>query len=87
MSLALAGLFVVNIAAPASADDTSKYFPPQRVAQLHAMYRASYAGCEEKMSETGWSNRESYFFCGWRHNHMRVDGRRARANDPVSYRP
>jgi hypothetical protein len=38
MSSALAGLFVVTLAASARADDVSKYFPPQKMAELGAKY-------------------------------------------------
>ena len=73
MSSALAGLFIVSLAAPASADDAS-YFTPQKNAELRAKYAASYAGCAEAMRETGWTTLESYGGCSWRHSQMRING-------------
>ena len=74
MSLALAGLFIVSLAAPATADDASNpYFTPQKNAELRTKYAASYAGCAEAMRETGWNTWESYGGCSWRHSHMRVN--------------
>jgi hypothetical protein len=76
MSFALAGLFVVTIAAPASADDgatgfnrnqahyefepgqASKYFAPQKAAELHLKLAANYTGCKEALHELGWNNPE-----------------------------
>jgi hypothetical protein len=75
MSFALAGLFVVTIAAPASADDstigsnrnqaryefagtkaeqTSKYFPSQKAAELHLKLVSNYTGCRETLRELVW---------------------------------
>jgi hypothetical protein len=88
ISLALAGLFVVSLAAPATADDASNpYLTPQKIAELRAKYRASYDGCVEAMREVGWNSLEIYAGCSWRHSHMRVTNRMALKNDPVSYRP
>jgi hypothetical protein len=87
MSFALAGLFVVTLAAPARADDVSKYFTPQKKAELVAKYKANYAGCAEAMREVGWNSLEIYAGCSWRHSHMRVTNRMATAKDPISYRP
>jgi hypothetical protein len=83
MSLVLVGLFVMTIAAPASADDASKYFPPQRVAEDLAMYKASYTGCLEWKREYGWNSREAYVGCSWFHSYMRANGRVGRATDPI----
>jgi hypothetical protein len=91
MSFALAGLFVVLIAAPASADDgamgfnrnqaryefdntkteqTSKYFPSRKVAELYVKLASNYTGCRETLHELGWNDPESYYYCSWRYNHM-----------------
>jgi hypothetical protein len=87
MSSALAGLFVVTLAASARADDVSKYFPPQKMAELGAKYRANYIGCLDALRELGHDSLELYGGCSWRHSHMRVTNRMATAKDPVSYRP
>jgi hypothetical protein len=93
MSVALAGLFVVTIAAPASADDratsfgrnqahydgteqTSKYFPTQKVEGLYAKLGTDYSSCQEALSELGWNDPERYYYCSWRHNHYRNYGGR-----------
>jgi hypothetical protein len=97
MSFALAGLFVVTIAAPASADDgamgfnrnharyefagakaeqTSKYFPPQKAAELHLKLVSNYTGCQETLRELAWNDPESYYYCSWLHNHITVMGGR-----------
>ena len=91
MSFALAGLFVVTVAAPASADDgamgfnrnqaryefagtkaeqTSKYFPSQKMAELHVQLVSNYAGCQETLPKLGWNDLESYYYCSWLHSHM-----------------
>jgi hypothetical protein len=87
MSFALAGLFVVTLAAPARADDVSKYFPPKKQAEMVAKYNANYNGCLDTLRELGYDSMELYGGCSWRHNHMRFTNRRATAKDPVSYRP
>ena len=74
MSLALAGLFVVSLAAPATADDASNpYFTAQKTAELRAKHEASYTGCAEAVRAVGWNTWESYGWCSWRHSHMRVN--------------
>jgi hypothetical protein len=89
MSFALAGLFVVTIAAPASADagamgvlnrnqaryefagttaeQTSKYFPPQKAAELHVKLMSSYTDCQETLPKLGWNDQESFYYCSWLH--------------------
>ena len=97
VSFALAGLFVVTIAAPASADDgamgfnrnqaryefsgtkaeqTSKYFPPQKAAELHLKLVSNYTGCQETLRELSWNDPESYYYCSWLHFNMSHKGGR-----------
>jgi hypothetical protein len=83
MLFALAGLFVVTSAAPASADDSQPYFPPQKIAEMRAMHRSSYAGCLEVKREIGWRSEESYFGCSWLHSHMRVNRKIGHATDGI----
>jgi hypothetical protein len=88
MSLALAGLFIVNLAAPATADDASNpYVTAQKNAEVHAKYAASYAGCTEAMRETGWNTWESYGGCSWRHSQMRINGSQRPSETIRSHRP
>jgi len=75
MSLALAGLFIVSLVAPATADDASNpQFTPQKIVERQAKWRANYNGCAEAMRETGWNSLEIYGVCSWRHTHMRIWG-------------
>ena len=67
---ALAGLFVVSLAAPANADDSQSYVPPQKIAKLRVMDRSGYNGCIEVKREIGRRSEESYFGCSWTYNHM-----------------
>jgi hypothetical protein len=99
MSFALAGLFVVTIAAPASADDgatgglinrnqahyefagtkaeqASKYFPPQKAAELHVKMMSSYTDCEETLPKLGWNDQESFYYCSWLHFNISPKGGR-----------
>ena len=95
VSFALAGLFVVTIAAPASADNgtisrnqaryefaganaeqTSKYFPPQKAAELRVKLVSNYAGCQETVHKLGWNDQESFYYCSWLHFNMSPKGGR-----------
>ena len=95
MSFALAGLFVVTIAAPASADvgtisrnqaryesagtkaeQASKYFPPQKAAELHVKLMSSYTDCQETLPKLGWNDQESFYYCSWLHFNISPKGGR-----------